>query len=72
VEGGSNNPGVNVTWDTEVDYNAISLDAQGCATGGSVHAVVSYSVNAGGQGGGAFDVEGTATFGPACGQVAAN
>jgi hypothetical protein len=72
VEGGSNNPGVNVTWDTTVDYNAISLDAQGCATGGSVHAVVSYSVSAGGQGGGAFDVEGTATFGPACGQVTAN
>jgi hypothetical protein len=60
-----------VTWDTDVDYQAIVLDAQGCATGGSVHAVVSYDVDAGGQSGGSFDVQGTATFGPACGQVTA-
>ena len=62
---------VNVTWDTAVDYQSIVLDAQGCATGGSVHAVVSYDIDAGGQGGGAFNVQGTATFGPACGQVTA-
>jgi hypothetical protein len=62
---------ISVTWDTSVDYDAITLDAQGCATGGSVHAVVAYDVDAGGRGGGAFDVEGTATFGPACGQVTA-
>jgi hypothetical protein len=62
---------IQITWDTSVDYEAIALDAQGCATGGSVHAVVSYDVKAGSQGGGAFDVEGTAAFGPACGQVTA-
>ena len=71
VDAGSNSSAINVTWDTDVDYNAIALDAQGCATGGSVHAIVSYNVSAGGQGGGAFDVEGTAAFGPACGQVTA-
>lgn len=71
VASGSASAGVNVTWDTAVDYNAIALDAQGCATGGSVHAVVSYSVKSGGNGG-AFDVEASATFGPACGQVTAN
>ncbi len=70
VAAGSNNPGVNVTWDTAADYNAITLDASGCVTGGEVHAVVSYKVSSGGNGG-AFDVEGTAAFGPACGQVTA-
>jgi hypothetical protein len=64
VEGGSA-AGVNVTWDVTVDYNDIARDAQGCPTGGSVHAVTAYSVN--GMTG--FDVEGTATFGPACGDV---
>lgn len=71
VQGGSGAQTINVTWDTTVDYEAITLDAQGCATGGSVHAVVAYDVKAGSQGGGKFDVEGTATFGPACGQVTA-
>ncbi|MBL0220613.1 MAG: hypothetical protein IPQ07_42945 [Myxococcales bacterium] len=70
VAAGSASAGVNVTWDTAVDYDAITLDAQGCATAGTVHAVVSYSVKSGGNGG-AFDVEGSATFGPACGQVTA-
>lgn len=72
VDAGSGATGVNVTWDTTVDYDAIALDAQGCATGGSVHAIVSYTVKANGQSGGAFDVQGSATFGPACGQVTAN
>lgn len=71
VDAGSGATAVNVNWDTTVDYDAITLDAQGCATGGSVHAVVSYSVKANGQSSGAFDVEGSATFGPACGQVTA-
>jgi hypothetical protein len=70
-EGGSGTQGIDVTWDTSVDYQAIVLDAQGCATGGTVSAVVSYSVKTGGQSGGAFDVAGAATFGPACGQVTA-
>jgi hypothetical protein len=69
VQGGSAAGAINVTWDTSVDYQAIQLDAQGCAIGGSVHAVVSYDVKAGGQSGGAFNVQGTAAFGPACGQV---
>lgn len=30
------------TWDVTVDYAAITLDAQGCPTGGTVHAVTSY------------------------------
>lgn len=71
VQGGSGAGAINITWDTSVDYQAIQLDAQGCATGGSVHAVVSYDVKAGNQSGGAFNVQGTATFGPACGQVTA-
>jgi hypothetical protein len=71
-EGGSGTQGVNVTWDTSVDYQAITLDAQGCATAGKVSAVVSYKVETGGRSGGAFDVAGSATFGPACGQVTAN
>lgn len=70
VASGSNNPGVNVTWDTAVDYNHITLDAQGCATGGDVHATVSYNVKSGGNGG-SFAVQGGAAFGPACGQVTA-
>ncbi|CAN5872008.1 hypothetical protein BH11MYX3_BH11MYX3_49140 [soil metagenome] len=70
VAAGSGNQAVNVTWDTDVDYQAITLDAQGCATSGKVHAVVSYKVSSGGNGG-AYDVEGTAVFGPACGQVTA-
>ncbi len=70
VDAGSNATGVSVNWDTTVDYDAITLDAQGCATGGSVHAVVAYSVKAQGQST-SFDVEGSASFGPACGQVTA-
>jgi len=71
VAAGSNNPGVNVTWDTGTDFNKIALDAQGCATSGKLTAYVAYDVNAGGQGG-SFDVEGTASFGPACGQISGN
>jgi len=70
IASGSNNPGINVTWDTGLDFNAISVDAQGCATGGDLHAVVAYSAQAGGNGA-AFDVEGTAAFGPTCGTVTA-
>lgn len=71
IQGGSGAGAINVTWDTSVDYQAIQLDAQGCAIGGSVHAVVSYDVKAGNQSGGAFNVQGGATFGPACGAVTA-
>lgn len=66
------NPSVNVTYDTTVDYNQITLDAQGCATGGDLHATVSYNVKAGGQSGGSYNVQGGAKFGPACGAVTAD
>jgi hypothetical protein len=65
-------PGVNVTYDTNVDYNNIVLDAQGCATGGDLHATVSYNASVSGQSGGAYNVQGGVTFGPACGAVTAD
>jgi hypothetical protein len=68
---GSESGGFTVTWDTQVQYNAITLDGAGCPTAGSVHATLGYDVS-GAQGGGSFDTQGTATFGPACGQVTAS
>lgn len=68
---GSQSGGFSVTWDTQVEYNAVILDGTGCPTGGSVHAAMSYDVS-GAQGGGSFDTQGTATFGPACGQATAS
>ena len=55
--------------DIDVDYQDIVLDGQGCAIGGSVNAVSSYDVMAGGQTVQGSNVQGSATFGPACGTV---
>jgi hypothetical protein len=71
LAGGSNTQAIDVTWDTATDYNNITLDAQGCATGGDVHATVGYAVNTAGRGS-SFNVQGGAKFGPACGTVTAN
>jgi hypothetical protein len=30
------------TWDVAINFAAITLDAQGCPTGGAVHAMTSY------------------------------
>lgn len=57
--------GGNVSWDVSVDYNNVQLDGTGCPIGGSVTASTSYTV----AGQNAYDVEGTVTFGPACGQT---
>ena len=61
----SGGPGGNVTWDVDVTYADLVLDGSGCPTGGSVTASTSYTVN----GMAAFDVEGTVTYGPACGDA---
>ncbi|MGE3457240.1 MAG: hypothetical protein AB7O24_19155 [Kofleriaceae bacterium] len=45
------------------------LDADGCPTGGSVYATTSYDVSSSQGGSGSYAVEGTATFGPNCGDV---
>lgn len=62
--GSSSTQGVSVDWDVDVAYNAVVLDGTGCPTGGSITASTSYQVM--GQG---YDVEGTVTFGPACGET---
>lgn len=64
VEQGSG-AGLDVTWDTVVDYKLIVL-TDGCATGGSIHAEVSYDFGAT-----STAAQGDATFGPACGTVTA-
>lgn len=64
---GSTNAGAggNVNWDVDVSYNAVQLDGAGCPIGGSITAATSYEV--GGQG--VYNVEGTVTFGPNCGDA---
>lgn len=59
--GTSSAQGTSVDWDVDVAYDAVVLTG-GCPTGGSVTASTSYQVM--GQG---YDVEGTITFGPNCG-----
>lgn len=59
------------TWDVTIDYAAIALDAQGCPTGGTVHAVTSYVHAAGADPfldgeTPSFEVKGTVALGPAC------
>lgn len=61
-----------LTWETLTEYDDISLDPQGCPVGGETHIINIYEDPTGGQGNrnaSSFDVEGTATFGPACGDV---
>ncbi len=59
----SGGAGGNVSWDVDVDYQDVQLDGSGCPIGGSVHGATSYEFGPGG-----YAVEGTVTFGPACGQ----
>jgi len=65
LEGGSGVPSGDLEWDTKVDYESIVI-TDGCATGGSIHAEVSYKYAGQSQAS-----QGTATFGPACGTVTA-
>ena len=67
-EGGGGD--INISWSWDVDYNDVQLDAQGCATGGSIDSSVSYDAGSS-QGGGNFSGSGSVTFGPACGDVTA-
>lgn len=60
----SGGPAGGVSWDVDVDYQAVQLDGSGCPIGGSIHAATSYQVAGTG-----YDVEGTVSFGPACGQT---
>lgn len=60
----SGGPAGGVSWDVHVDYQAVQLDGSGCPIGGSIHASTAYDFAAG-----SYDVEGTVTFGPACGQT---
>ena len=52
---------VRVTWDVALDYEAITLDAGGCPTGGTLHVVTAYEDNDR-----SFHVEGSLAFGPGC------
>lgn len=63
--GTTNGGGQNVSWDVSVHYDGVQLDGSGCPIGGSVTASTSYTVG----GVNAYDVEGSVTFGPACGQT---
>jgi hypothetical protein len=56
--------------DVSVIFDNVTLDSSGCAVGGSVTANISISVE--GYEEGNYAVTGTATFGPACGQVSAS
>ena len=55
-----------MTWDLTVDYNAITLDPQGCPTGGSVHVVSCYDDEPTTGSPTHFASQGTVEFGPAC------
>lgn len=70
-QGGGGVGAFNVSWDIQVEYRDVVLDAQGCPTGGSIYAATTYELADAPQGAGGYAVEGTATFGPACGQVTA-
>jgi hypothetical protein len=51
-------------YDTTIEYHSVGLDAQGCPISGTLHATqTSKYVTP------VVDIEGGATFGPACGQV---
>jgi len=55
-----------LTWDLTVDYNAITLDPQGCPTGGSVHVISRYDDEPTTGSPTHFEVQGTVKFGAAC------
>lgn len=58
-----------VRWDETVEYRAITLDAQGCPTGGSLQATTSYVTPHPSQSDGgppSFDFQASTAFGPGC------
>jgi hypothetical protein len=58
-----------VTWDETIKYRAITLDAQGCPTGGSLQATTVYVTSdqvQGGAGPPSFDLQASSMFGPGC------
>jgi hypothetical protein len=61
-----NAQGMDIIYDVSIDFNAIVLDASGCAIGGGM--VIDSSTETGGYGG--YDTSVEVTFGPACGDVA--
>ena len=69
--GSSRGDGYAISWDVDLDYDAIGLDAGGCPVSGRLAAQVAYEVS--GEGGrGSFAVAGAVRFGPACGQFSAD
>jgi hypothetical protein len=60
-----------LSWDFDIDYNAIGLDGSGCPVSGSLAATVEVS-GSGPSGGGSYRTAGSVTFGPSCGQVRSN
>jgi len=68
--GSSTGEGYAISWDVDLDYDAIGVDGSGCPISGRLAAQVAYDVS--GEGGrGTFAVAGAVRFGPACGQFAA-
>lgn len=56
-----------VRWGTTIKYRAITLDAQGCPTGGSLQASTSYAPGASlGGGPPGFALQASTAFGPGC------
>lgn len=66
----SNGSHYEYSFDTSLNINSITLDASGCAIGGSMTVEVNYSVSGPNVGGnGNYSGRGTANFGPTCGAV---
>lgn len=65
--GSSSGEGYSVSWDVDLDFDAINLDASGCPVSGRLAVRVVYEASSP-QGRGEYAVEGAVTFGPACGQ----
>ena len=69
--GASRGDGSAVSWDVDLDYDAIGLDGSGCPVSGRLAVQVAYDVS--GEGGsGSFAAAGAVRFGPACGQYSAD
>lgn len=68
--GASRGDGAVVSWDVDLDYDAIGLDGSGCPISGRLAVQVAYDVS-GESGSGSFAAAGAMRFGPACGQYSA-
>ena len=60
----------NIDWDIDIGYNNIGL-VDGCAVSGSLDARVAVSAS-GSSGSGSYRMQGSISFGPACGQFSSN